>query len=262
MPLFLTILGALATAGGVFLQAEEARKARRRADEQFEILRKNQKKFEDQANERLRKSINDFTPADREALKNRVVLENEETLGSALARDRTVLNEDNAGNVSQQFIDRRAKRSQGLLERGERKVGLRARVLAPGIANFFEKENLLEASGEQNTNRLFARGRLSVDANAVNVASIPRGNLLADILLGLGPSLVSAGVLGGFNPASVTGPGTIPASSLSLLTEGGLVGAGGATGFSGLNLGEIIAAGTLGGLPKSTSGGPRRGFAP
>lgn len=256
--IFLAIAGAAATAGGLAIRAGEDRAAERSANQEFEELQRQQKRFTEEAERNLQDEIGRFKPEERENLRKEIVAENVDLLGEQLARDRGPLREGEATNVSEQFLDKKASLTQGLDLRAQEKGRLLGNVLAPGGIAFSEKEKLLEAGGVQNVNRNLARGQLAVDTNAVSAASIPKRSLTGDLLLAIGPALATAGVAGAL---AAPAAGAL-APSGGLITQGGLVPTFGAIGgapLAGLSAAEIAAisaTGSIGGSLANTTNNP------
>lgn len=258
------IIGALATGGGIAINQNEVRRANKRAQAANETLRRNKERFEKEANDNLISTVKQFAPEERENVRQEAITENEALLANTLGRERGDFAATPTGKISNQFIDRRAETQKQLDERGARRGLNLARVTAPGQQGFVENRNLVRSGQRENTIRALQRGQLGVDALKVDEAGRVKPNFVGDLLTGLGPALITFGALGGLEGLAGTaasgagtvpaiGAGTsatIPATKLSLLTQGGTISAG----SSGTGTG-------LAGLPiLANSLGPRRGF--
>lgn len=250
------ILGALATGGGIAINQNEVRRANKRAQIANDTLRRNQERFNQESNENLLTTVKQFAPEERENVRQEAIAENESLLANTLGRERGDFAATPTGNISNQFIDRRAETQKQLDERGGRRGLNLAKVRAPGQQGFVENRNIARSGQRENTIRALQRGQLGVDTLKVDEASRVKPNFAGDLLTGIGPALITYGALGGFEglagtAASGAGTGaTIPATKLSLLTQGGTISAGSsgtATGLAGLPL-------------LANSLGPRRGF--
>jgi len=260
----LLIAGALATAGGVAIKQNEVNKAQKRADAANALLRKNQKKFEDEAQLNLRSSVDKFGSQAREDAKNNAIEEGEAILGQSLERDRGDFATSPEGKTSNAFIDRRAGVQENLDARAERLKTNLARVVAPGQQGFEEKSGILRGQQTDNTIRGLQRGQLGVDTLKVDEAGRVKDNFLGDLLLAVGPALATGGALGAAGGAA--GAGTSVGTGAA--TFGNLAGSSGvtlgalpaATGITGAGAAGIIGSQGIPLLANSFT--PRRGFAP